>query len=130
MRRHSTVLAALASAVACTFVPQVQAETRNIVIGPEAAALLDEIGLPRGYCPYKRRFDLVGEFDIRPGYSGSVGEFQTSSASFLRIDSAASQVQNSWRSMAWQYAGALGTWTHQNFRWYPMAEVPDGAFWV
>lgn len=130
MRPASTLTALLACTLVCAIASPVEAKTRNIVVGPEAAALLDEIGLPRGQCPLKRRFDLVGEFDIPAGYSGSVGEFQTPAQSFLRIDSAVSQVSGPWYFPSRQFAGAIGTWTRGRFSWYPMAGVQDGLFWV
>jgi len=130
MRLPSTCIFLLGCVLACVTATTAHARTRNIVTGPEAAALLDEIGLPRGPCPFKRRFDLVAEFDIPAGYSGSVGEFATPAQYFLRIDSAVSQISGPRYFPSRQFAGAIGTWTRGRFAWYPMAGVQDGLFWV
>lgn len=134
MRRLPTLPACLLCAVIGVIAPPADAATIGsktpiTITGAEATRLLNDLGLPAGSCTDKRRFDVVGSITLRPGYSGTVGEFPTPSGLRLRIDSAVSQIFD-----AEQFAGAIGLTTKGIFNWYTMYGVNHGlsgeTYWV
>lgn len=86
-------------------------------------SMLQRLGYRASPCPPGDRFRRNGQFEIKPTFSGSVGEFNAPSDRFLRIDEASSQTSN-----FHQTAGAVGTWTNGRFAWRKMgATKHDGT---